>query len=303
MTTIHQRPHWTFGLVIRKKPMKFAALALFLTAALVACLDPVLTALVRGAGIQGDATPIAAAGLAVFFAVAVAASGVLLAALSNLRLSHMTPEAAQALFDKQCRFFWSRMYSLVLGYFLWGISFTAGFAIVRAHNGSFLAELAVFTAAVLLALFMFNGFNALMIHLTGTNKELIAEFKAGRYLSQLPASCRDQASIQGILHVLETGEAGSIRGAVIWFQIKRTVYAIYRKVARVLGKAALVILVIAVILGITVGDYIGKQLDDAAKSFGRDLDRRQRERDKAGLEYELKQACYKGSYDGARSRR
>ena len=215
----------------------------------------------------------------------------------------MTPEAARELFDKQCRFFWSRMYSLVLGYFLWGISFTVGFAIVRAHNGSFLAELAVFTAAVLLALFMFNGFNALMIHLTGTNQELIADFRAGRFQNQIPASCRDQASMRGILHVLETGEAGSIRGAVIWYRLKRTVYAIYRRVARVLGKAALVILVIAVILGITVGDYIGKQLDDAAKSFGRDLDRRQRERDKAGLEYELKQACYKGSYDGARSRK
>ena len=232
-----------------------------------------------------------------------AASGLLLTALSNLRLSRMTPEAAQALFDKQCRFFWSRMYSLVLGYFLWGISFTVGFAIVHAHNGSFLAELAVFTAAVLLALFMFNGFNALMIHLTGTNQELIADFRAGRFQNQIPASCRDRASMRGILHVLETGEAGSIRGAVIWYRLKRAVYALYRKTARFLGKAALVILVIAVILGMSGGGGGGGYEARAAEARRREFEKREREKKIDNACYRAEKAAYKGGFDGARSRK
>ena len=144
---------------------------------------------------------------------------------------------------------------------------------------------------------MFNGFNALMIHLTGTNQELIAEFKAGRYLSQLPASCRDRASIQGILHVLETGEAGSIRGAVIWYRLKRAVYALYRKTARFLGKAALVILVSAVILGMSGGGGGGGGYEARAAAA------RRREFERRELADRITGAAYNGAYNGVRSRK
>ena len=145
MKTTGRTPRWTFGLVVRKKPVKFAALALVLTAVLAVCLDPVLTALVRGAGIRGDATAIAVAALAIFFAVSVLASGLLLTVLSNLRLARMTPEAAQALFDRQCRFFWSRLYSLALGYVVWCVSwyFAFQYATTRPRS-SFLVNLGIF---------------------------------------------------------------------------------------------------------------------------------------------------------------
>lgn len=253
MKTTGRTPRWTFGLVVRKKPVKFAALALVLTAVLAVCLDPVLTALVRGAGIRGDATAIAVAALAIFFVVAVLASGLLLTVLSNLRLARMTPEAAQALFDRQCRFFWSRLYSLALGYVVWCVSwyFAFQYATTRPRS-SFLVNLAAFLIPILLAQLVFNPFNKLMIRITGTNRALIEDFQAGRYWTQLPASCRDVQSRRGILTVLENGEAGSIRGAVVWYQIKRAVYGVCRRLGRALLIVSIAFLILAVILGMTM---------------------------------------------------
>lgn len=269
----HNSPRWSFGLVLRKKPIKFAALTLFFTVALVALLDPVVTKLVRGMGIQSNAP--GALFLALFLAVSIAASGLLLKVLSNARLASMDPAEAQKLFEKQCRFYWRRAYSVAIGYLLWCALEFVFFQFVMPSAPLFPVQLAAFLIPFAAAHLIFTGFNALMVRLTGTNQELIAAFKAGRYANLLPASCRDRQSLQGILRILETAEAGSIRGAILLYRVKRMVVAIYRKLARIIGRAALVTILIALLLGLQLSNFIDREIEANIQASRRAYDRDQ----------------------------
>lgn len=258
-------PRWTLGTVILKKPLKFTALTLLLTAALVVLLDPVLTLLIRSMGIKSNA--IGGVFFFLLLALAALAAAALLTALSNLRLASLPPEEAQALFEKQSHFFWSRMYSLVIGYLslmpLFTLSNKALHA-VEARCNALLSFFACFACLILplLAAYLFaNGLNWVMIRLTGTNKALIDGFRAGQYMAQIPEPYRDEQSLRGILQVLERAEAGSVRGAVLVYRFKTALHTFYKKLSKVLGKCAIVVIVIGVILGMGVSAPIEREMN------------------------------------------
>ena len=267
MKTNINKPHWTFGNVIRKKPIKFAALTIFLLVSLIKAVDSVLPSIVNTLGIHlGDAFFITIIGsLAV---LAVFLSGTVLKVISNARLAAMKPEDAEKLFEQQSHFFWSRIYSFVIGYIVLLLLIDLSFVVEEYIPFVPLAFLVCCVLPILLANLVARGLNALMIRLTGTNKKLVAEFKAGLHNHEIPEKCRNAEDMQGILRTLENAEAGSIRGAVLVYRVKKAVIRFTKKLLKDAGKAVLVGAVIGAVLGMGVFDAFEREngLDDASRA-------------------------------------
>lgn len=255
-----KKPRWTFGYVIRKKPIKFAALTIFFVVALLKAVDCVLPSIVRALGLHlGDVFFITAIAAAVVLAVFL--SGTVLKVLSNARLAAMKPEDAEKLFEKQSHFFWSRIYSFVIGYIVLLLLIELSFVVEEYISFVPLAFLVCCVLPILLANLVARGLNALMIRLTGTNKELVAEFKAGLHNHEIPEKCRNTEDMNGILRTLENAEAGSVRVAVVVYRVKKAVIRFIKKFLKDAGKAMLIAVAIGVVLGMGMSTMVNHEID------------------------------------------
>lgn len=264
------KPRWTLGNVIRKKPVKFALLfyiiARYMLRLAIFKLDPVITPIIRGMGIESNAL----GGVIVFATIFLSGllAGVGLMAGSNLILSLMKPEEAQALFEKQSRFFWSKLYGLAFGYLVWAGLVLSADSITRQLGSGFFASLFVLIVPLLLANLIARVLNKVMIRKTGTNKELVAEFKAGLHNHEIPEKCRNAEDMEGILNSLETAEASSVRGAVLVYRFKKKVVTDFKDTMKAAGKLTLVLGVVGFFLTMGICDAFEREngLDDASRA-------------------------------------
>lgn len=269
-TKTASRSRWTFWNVILRKPIKFAALLIFMTRFLVGKLDMVVTYIVRDMlGMTTLPDFMIVALLIATFLAAVVLSGVVLMAASNLRLAAMKPEEAEKLFEQQSHFFWSKLYSLVIGYFAWYAMILLAERMGGSYSGGFLETLVLLIVPLLLANLLARALNKIMIRLTGTNKELIEGFKAGLYNDQVPAKCRNAEDMNGILRTLENAEAGSVRMAVVVYRVKKAVARFVKKFLKDAGKAMLIGAAIGAVLGMGMSNMIQNEIDDQMADWRR----------------------------------
>lgn len=291
-----KKPHWTFGYVIRKKPIKFAALTIFFVVALLKAVDSVLPSIVRALGLHlGDAFFITAIAAAVVLAVFL--SGTVLKVISNARLAAMKPADAEKLFEQQSHFFWSRIYSFVIGYIVLLLLIDLSFVVEEYISFVPLAFLVCCVLPILLANLVARGLNALMIRLTGTNKELVAEFKAGLHNHEIPEKCRNAEDMQGILRTLENAEAGSVRVAVVVYRVKKAVVRFVKNFLKDAGKAMLIAAAIGAVLGMGMSTMVNNEIDAnmadwrrqrQAEDRRRELEKTVNQKVNGAVNYELK---------------
>ena len=291
-----KKPHWTFGYVIRKKPIKFAALTIFFVVALLKAVDSVLPSIVRALGLHlGDAFFITAIAAAVVLAMFL--SGTVLKVISNARLAAMKPADAEKLFEQQSHFFWSRIYSFVIGYIVLLLLIDLSFVVEEYISFVPLAFLVCCVLPILLANLVARGLNALMIRLTGTNKELVAEFKAGLHNHEIPEKCRNAEDMQGILRTLENAEAGSVRVAVVVYRVKKAVVRFVKNFLKDAGKAMLIAAAIGAVLGMGMSTMVNNEIDAnmadwrrqrQAEDRRRELEKTVNQKVNGAVNYELK---------------
>ena len=241
-------PRWTSLQIMLKKPIKFLALSIVLIYFLIKLSDKIIPRLPL---FENDIFIIS---LLLFLIVLGGyLSATILKLIANARLSRMDPEDAEAPHEYESRIKWNKLYSIVIAYFVVALMFKVSSLFVSpaiessdpSNLGSALST--VFIIALGLAIPLLSGFltvkffNRFMVRLTGTNEELIRDFKRGFFDDQIPNRFRNKKSLVGILHILEDAEATSIKGAIVLYQVKVIIIGFYKAAGAVAGVFVLLI--------------------------------------------------------------
>jgi hypothetical protein len=262
----HPTPRWTFWAVVRKKPIKFLALTLLFTYLLLRAVDPLFVQLIHGLGIKHVPDLVYILIILAAFVVGGFLSGTVLKLVSNFTLKRMEPGEAQKLFESQNHFFWSRLYGLVVGYLV--LAITANLSsdimlkIVKGNSPlNILIILVGLAIPLLLANVAARVLNRVMIKLTGTNKQLIADFKAGRYNDKVPQRYRNQSDMDGILRTMENAEAGTIYTAIPVYGLKKHISRTLKQTGKAVGIFALILTALAVVFGMGMSNFINNEIE------------------------------------------
>lgn len=151
---------------------------------------------------------------------------------------------------REKKFKWHGLYSILIGFTLWGYMIPIGFSM-----GGF-AGFVCMIGTPLLVIVLSKPINKTLLEKTETNKELIEEFSNGVYNACIPEDLNTKGDWDGVLEVLEKGEAHTIRGA---FYVRRFKKAV-KKVASVGGVFGTILGVILFIVTFGVANNMGKAI-------------------------------------------
>jgi len=164
---------------------------------------------------------------------------------------------------REKRFKWHGLFGLVIGYILWGLVIAIFTPMVSELN--FLTMLAIVVGIPVLVIVTYNPINKKMVEKTGTNRELIAEYKSGLYNQLLPEDCMSETDKKGILVCLEKAETHTVRGAIYVHRAKRFL----KKIAGVGGVIGLAVAGILLLISFGVVNVftkaVGEGIDDAVR--------------------------------------
>lgn len=162
---------------------------------------------------------------------------------------------------REKKFKWHGLFGLVIGYVLWGFLLTVVEPFVSEKTLSLL--LLIMFGIPVLIIVTYNPINKKMVEITGTNRELIEEYKAGWYNQSLPEDCVNEKDKNGILVCLERAEAHTVHGAIYVHRAKRFLKGL-GKMGGIVG-AVLAGVILIITFGAVNGfsKSLGDSIDDA----------------------------------------
>lgn len=171
---------------------------------------------------------------------------------------------------REKKFKWHGLFGILIGYVLWILALAIGNPIAQnlIENGNSIGWLLFFAVTLgvpILIIVTYNPINKKMVEKTGTNVELVEEFKAGLYNQLLPEDCASKTDRNGILVCLEKAEAHTVRGAIYVHRAKRFLSGL-GKMGGLVG-AIVTVLLFVVTFGVVkgIGKAIGEEFDDALR--------------------------------------
>lgn len=134
-----------------------------------------------------------------------------------------------ALHKRKTKFKWHRIYSVVIGYILiivmnmlYHYMANVQMVLPRSSIVSFLIGIACLAIPIILV----NLINRLMIKVTETNTELLAELVNGSHDAEIPEKYMTEKDFFSIVKIIQNAEAHSIYGAIWVYKFKLIIYKI-----------------------------------------------------------------------------
>lgn len=154
------------------------------------------------------------------------ASVAILLAVSNLKLSRMGEAQARIELMEKSHFKWNAVFSVIFGYFMLYVLFSITQAI---FYDDLLLSLATTILSIVAAVFCAKRLNRFMIRTTKGNQLAIEDLTAGYCDLDIPPQFRNSRDILELLHILDTAQASTVKGAVLLYRFKRVLIPICSK--------------------------------------------------------------------------